>query len=83
MYWRTHISKPECRVAVRVGDYKVVADKTLTKFQLFNLAEDPGERTDLAAREPERLEAMRKILLDLDREVLAEGPDWWKDENEY
>lgn len=83
LYWRTHISKPECRVAVRIGDWKVVGDKSLSRFLLFNLKEDPWERNDLSATMPEKLEEMKARLLGLDREIFAEGPDWWKGEEDY
>lgn len=78
MYWRTHISPPECRVAVRVGDWKIVGNVDLTKFLLFNLRRDPQESTDLAETEPARFAEMKAALLKMDAEVLAEGPDWWK-----
>ncbi len=48
--------------AVRKGDWKIVWLKDgpfkSESWQLFNLAEDPGETTDLAASDPEKLEEM-------------------------
>ncbi|WP_243403025.1 MULTISPECIES: arylsulfatase [Bacteria] len=44
------------RRAVRQGDWKAV--NLGDAWRLFNIADDPGETTDLAAREPERLKAL-------------------------
>ena len=30
MFWRTHVSSSECRVALRLGDWKIVGNDTLT-----------------------------------------------------
>ena len=43
LYWRTHIAAPSCRAALRIGDWKIVADEDLTRFELYNLAADPHE----------------------------------------
>ncbi|MES1176534.1 MAG: sulfatase [Myxococcales bacterium] len=42
------------RRAFILGDYKLLVIKE-RKFMLFNLRKDPGEETDLAATEPEKL----------------------------
>ncbi|TWT74239.1 sulfatase-like hydrolase/transferase [Allorhodopirellula solitaria] len=47
--------------ALRDGDWKIVYSKRMPEeltWELYNLAEDRCETTDLAEREPERLEAM-------------------------
>ena len=36
--------------------------------------------TGLSVIEPERFERMKKIIVAYDKEVLKEGPDWWKKE---
>jgi choline-sulfatase len=41
------------------GDYKLVVG---SRSEIFNLAEDPGEKQDLSAREGPRLERMRATL---------------------
>ncbi|MBX3177226.1 MAG: sulfatase-like hydrolase/transferase [Candidatus Hydrogenedentes bacterium] len=46
------------------------------RFELYNLRQDIGQRHDLASSEPDRLEAMRRALLGLHREVVEEGDDW-------
>lgn len=52
------------RAAVRKGDWKIVflpKPKGTEKWQLYNLAKDPGEIHDLADEEPERLAALLKL----------------------
>ena len=61
------------RAAVRCGDYKIVfipKPKGPEKWQLFNLAKDPGEVHDLAEADPKRLERMIKMW---DQYVLETG----------
>ncbi len=45
--------------AIRSGDWKVVFDKG--KVELFNLAKDVGEATDLAQANPERVDLLSKM----------------------
>ncbi len=79
MFWRTHVSKPDERVAMRIGDWKIVGDETLTKFQLYNIPKDGKEEKDLASVNPEKTEEMKKILLKLWADIEAEGPnEWWE-----
>lgn len=61
------------RAALRCGDWKLVfipAPKGLEKWQLYNLALDPGEVHDLADAEPERRNRMLKMW---ERYVLETG----------
>ena len=61
------------RAAVRCGDYKIVfipKPKGPEKWQLYNLAKDPGEVHDLAEADPKRLERMIKMW---DQYVLETG----------
>lgn len=48
--------------AVRVDDWKLVERYEDGEVHLYNLANDIGERTDLKAQEPERVDAMRAEL---------------------
>jgi len=77
LFWRLHMA-PNAQYAMRVDDWKILADATLTGFELYNLAADPSETTDLKEREPERFAALRDRLLQHNAAVEAEGPDWWK-----
>jgi arylsulfatase A-like enzyme len=57
-YWHT----PRDR-AVRQGDWKlVVTGRDQRKAELFHLADDPNETTDLAARQPQRVEELKKLF---------------------
>jgi len=44
------------------GDYKLIVFDAGWKYQLYNLKDDPGEKQDLAKKEPEKLEEMKKLL---------------------
>ena len=78
LYWRTHISAKDCRVAIREGDWKLVADETLSDFLLFDMRQDAEESSDVSAAHPEVFQRLKQTLLKMDREVLSDGPDWWK-----
>ena len=47
--------------ALRRGDWKVVWDKQIKRWELYDLAKDPVETRDLAAAEPARTEALTKL----------------------
>jgi arylsulfatase A len=77
LYWRYDraLSAPYT-VAMRQGDWKILADTSMTRFELYNLQTDPGERNDRAESEPGRLEAMKETLRKLHQEIDAEGITW-------
>ena len=80
LYWRNHLAPQDSRVALRVGDWKVISDDKLTSFELYNIKQDWQETTNVAARFPEKFAEMRQALIRHDKAVLKEGPDWWKNE---
>lgn len=83
LFWRTHVSPPADRVALRIGDWKLVGDETLTKFQLYEIQQDWKEEHDLAAKMPEKTEEMKQQLFKVWKRIEAEGPDeWWKSERQ-
>jgi 5-enolpyruvylshikimate-3-phosphate synthase len=55
-------------------------DEALEKPELYNLADDRAETTNLAVRETDRLATMMTRLRILQGEIEAEGPDWWRTE---
>lgn len=57
-------------------DMRFIKTGTPGRFELYNLREDAGQQQDRAAREPERLAAMKQAMLELHGEVIAEGDDW-------
>jgi arylsulfatase A len=77
LYWRydNALSKP-FTVAMRQGEWKILSDNEMTKFELYNLRKDIAEQHNLAESQPERLEALKKTLAKLHAEIDAEGPDW-------
>ena len=83
LFWRTHVSSPSDRVAMRIGDWKLVGDETLTKFQLYEIQKDWKEENDLAKTMPEKTEEMKNQLLKVWKEIELEGPDhWWKSDKQ-
>ena len=50
--------------AVREGDWKLLVSQWRPKLQLFNLADDIGEKRDLADDKPELAERLHKAWLD-------------------
>jgi arylsulfatase A-like enzyme len=83
LFWRTHVSGADNRVAVRVDDWKIVANDTLTDFKLFNIQKDRVEKDDLALKMPGKTEEMKKILLATWADIVEEGPnEWWETERQ-
>ena len=76
--WTWPRRRRTCTWRMRDGDWKLLASQDFTNFELYNLKADPQETTDLKAKEPERFDAMRKALEELNAEIEKEGPDWWK-----
>ncbi len=80
LYWRNHLAPTNFKVGLRVGDWKIVGSDDLSKFELYNLRDDWQETTNLATEQPERFQQLKQQLIEHDRAVLADGPDWWKAE---
>lgn len=78
LYWRCPIGPGPLKTAMRIGDWKILADGPLTQFELYDLKNDPQEKTDLAADQPAKLNEMKSALKELNAEIEAEGPDWPK-----
>ncbi len=80
LYWRLNMAPPRenLHMALREGDWKILASLDFTHIELYNLKTDPRETTDLKDKEPERTAAMRKRLESLNSEIEREGPDWWR-----
>lgn len=76
MFWRSGDYR-----AVRAGDWKLQVTKRPEKARLYNLATDPTERHDLAARDPQRVATLRAMIETQNRGMakpiwpgLVEGP---------
>jgi arylsulfatase A len=81
LYWRCVIAPEPLKTAMRIGDWKILADEPLTKFELYNLRQDRAETTELSAREPAKLAEMTAALRKLNAEIESEGPGWWRTYN--
>ncbi|MGV3663105.1 MAG: sulfatase [Prosthecobacter sp.] len=77
LFWRLHMA-PNAKIAMRVDDWKILADETLTKFELYNLKDDPKEATDLQEKEPTKFATLKEQLIQHNAAINAEGPDWWQ-----
>ena len=75
LFWKL-LMAPNAKVAMRVDDWKILANADLTEFELYNIAADVRETTDLKEAEPQRFNALRERLLKHNAAVDAEGPDW-------
>ena len=49
------------------------------KFELYDLEGDPRQLTDIATREPEVTERLKRELLRINASVLADAPIWGKE----
>jgi len=58
--------------AVREGDWKLVENYEDERLELFDLAKDPGETTNLAAQETARADGLRKKLREWRQRVGAQ-----------
>jgi arylsulfatase A len=69
LYWHYPLSKPHflggrSSGAVREGDWKLIEFFDSGESELYNLADDIGERNNLAATMPEKVVKLRKALTD-------------------
>ncbi|MBK8094675.1 MAG: sulfatase [Verrucomicrobiaceae bacterium] len=98
LYWHFNRASGGPKVAMRQGDWKILAtldkepaakgnsiteqserefkEAKLDQFQLYNLQDDLGEKTDLATIFPEKLQELKKLLQAKYAEVQAESPAW-------
>lgn len=69
LFWRTGGYK-----VVQEGGWKLQLLEQNGKTWLFNLGEDPTEQVNLSASHPQKLEEMRKVLYELDDQMVK--PLW-------
>jgi arylsulfatase A len=53
---------------IKTGGYR--------RFQLYDLAKDPGQKTDVAAQFPDVVARLKKKMLEINASVMADAPDW-------
>lgn len=78
LYWRLNMAPGRLHLALRDGDWKLLASEDFTSSELYNLRTDPNETRDLRQQEPRRHEDLLARLKRLNDEIEKEGPDWWK-----
>lgn len=49
---------------------------TFSRFQLYDLATDPGQQTEISRQHPEVVERLKKQMLEINRSVMSDAPDW-------
>lgn len=76
LYWQYDSALGDFTVAVRQGDWKIFADRDLKTFELYNLKDDPSERTNLAPSQARRVARMSATLRKLHKDIRREGPKW-------
>lgn len=57
-------------------DMPMIKSAQLNRFELYNLKTDQEQKFDRSASEPERMSTMRKQMINLHQEIVAEGPAW-------
>ncbi|GDY19685.1 N-acetylgalactosamine-6-sulfatase [Verrucomicrobiota bacterium] len=70
LYWEFH--EGGFQQALRLEDWKAVRTGANQPVELFNLARDPAEETDVAAAHPDVIEKITRLL----REARTESPLW-------
>lgn len=72
-----YISKPgHLAHGITPAAMEYIKKAKLQKFELYNIREDIGQSKNIAKEKPEILEKMKKQMIDLYTEVVAEGPTW-------
>jgi len=59
--WGKHTYEKDLAQAVRKGDFKAVRIRNESGFELYNLADDPGEKINIASDRPETVAALAAI----------------------
>ena len=77
LFWRLDMA-PNAKIAMRVGDMKVLGDPARGAFEMYDLKTDPQETTDLRESKVAEFAELKKRLLEYSALIEAEGPDWWR-----
>lgn len=78
MYWRYHDARGGPKIAMRVGDWKILTNLEWSNFEMYNLKDDPKETNNLATKESQKFAEMKAAFVKLNAEIEKEGPTWWK-----
>jgi arylsulfatase A-like enzyme len=69
-YWELHEGRPI--QAVRFGDWKAVRNGPGSALELYDLAQDIGETTDIAADHPDLVEKAERLM----NQARVDDPKW-------
>jgi arylsulfatase A len=79
LYWHYPLSKPhflggKSSGAIRKGDWKLIERFDNQTLELYNLADDIGEKNNLVNQQPERVKQLHKRLAEWRKDVSAKLP---------
>lgn len=79
IYWHYPLEKPHflggrSSGAIRRGNWKLIEFFDTGDVELYNLAEDPGEKDNLAEERPGKAAELRRLLAQWRKGVSAKGP---------
>jgi arylsulfatase A len=75
LYWQYDKALGRKRFALRDGPWKLLADESLSGFELYNLEDDPGETRDLSGAQPDRVSQMAARMKKCFEDVDGTAPD--------
>ncbi|MDZ4817904.1 MAG: sulfatase-like hydrolase/transferase [Planctomycetota bacterium] len=77
LYWQYQRAIGPNKIAVRDQDWKLLADDSMTKFELYNLRQDRQEAQNLAAdpQHAANLASLKSKMAAIYQDVLADRPD--------
>ena len=67
-YVRSNMFQESWIPAIKAGAY--------TRYQLYDLSNDPGQRTDVSAKFPNVVAGLKERLLGINASVMADAPEW-------
>lgn len=79
LYWHYPLDKPHflgghSAGAIRKGQWKLIEFFDVGRKELYNLADDIGEKNDLAAKEPKKVAELHELLVAWRKDVGAKIP---------
>jgi len=83
LFFHCAIAPGSYKFGMRVGDFKILANRALDRFELYDLKNDPQEQADLSAKEPARFNELKKQISELVVEMETESPNWSADKDDF
>jgi len=76
IFWHSPVPRPDStgdrtNTAVRIGDYKLLDFYEEDRVELYNIAEDIGEKNNLAEQMPKKRDELLKLVKEWRKEVNA------------